>query len=83
MDGPVENQVFSTLLNGYTPDGKPLHQAFKMHHVAGIDLTFSAPKSISLVTLWHDAVDLFNDHYQAVKTALALIESHSGGRRTK
>ena len=43
LDGPVENQIFSTLLNGYTPDGKQLHQAFKMHHVAGIDLTFSAP----------------------------------------
>ncbi|EKU96867.1 conjugative relaxase domain protein, TrwC/TraI family [Leptolyngbya sp. PCC 7375] len=81
LGGPVENQVFSTLLNGYTPDGKPLHQAFKMHHVAGIDLTFSTPKSISLATLWHGAVDLFNAHYQAVKTALALIESQSGARR--
>ncbi|MEO0868377.1 MAG: MobF family relaxase [Cyanobacteria bacterium J06642_11] len=80
LQGQVDGGIFATLLNGYTPEQQRLHQTFQMHHVAAVDLTLSAPKSVSLAALWRGTLDLLNAHRQAVKTMLTLIETHSGAR---
>ena len=78
--GPVDADTFTTLLWGQTPDQTRLQQAFKIGNTAGTDLTFSAPKSISLATLWGGFRALHQAHQRAVLAALHLIETHSGAR---
>ena len=80
LHGPVDNETFTTLLWGHTPDKMPLQKSFKINHTSGIDLTFSAPKSISLATLWGGIWALHQAHQQAVRAALHLIELRSGTR---
>ncbi len=51
LTGKVDREQFLTLCDGFSLDGKRLVQnAGKDNHIAAIDLTFSAPKSVSV--LW-------------------------------
>jgi conjugative relaxase-like TrwC/TraI family protein len=50
LDGPVESDVLRRVLEGLDPlDGSPLRSSSSAVKVAGFDLTFSAPKSVSVV----------------------------------
>ncbi|MEM6255055.1 MAG: MobF family relaxase [Cyanobacteria bacterium P01_D01_bin.156] len=80
LDGSVDADTFKGLLWGHTPDHRPLQKVFKIGHTPGIDLTFSAPKSISLATLWGGIQTLQQAHHQAIRAALHLIELSSGTR---
>lgn len=76
--GTVAKDDLKFLLRGLSIDGKPLVQnAGKEKRQVGWDLTFSAPKSVSV--LWSQADRLTRDtiqaaHYEAVKAALSYIE---------
>jgi conjugative relaxase-like TrwC/TraI family protein len=49
-DAPVSDDAFAALLSGHSPaDGAPLRAATTAHGVSGYDLTFSAPKSVSVL----------------------------------
>lgn len=51
LEGPVEKSAFEAALSGRDPKtGAPLVQANGRAHAAGWDMTFSAPKSVSV--LW-------------------------------
>jgi TrwC relaxase len=50
LEGPVDPKVFEAVLLGQLPNGKQI-QAGSKGHRAGFDLTFSAPKSLSLMAL--------------------------------
>lgn len=80
LSGSVETKTFSQLLQGQTPSGEPLQQRIGINHTAGIDLTFSAPKSISLAALWGADAALRAIHEQAVRTTLEAVETYSGTR---
>ena len=85
LTGEVEKTSFSSLLNGHAPDGAPLVQnAGKANHRPGWDLTFSAPKSVSV--LWSQVDnktrrDMQAAHHQAVKTSLQYLENQALTRR--
>ncbi len=79
LSGPVTVEVFRQLLNGRTPDGSdqlvvgsPANDA---SHRAGYDLTFSAPKSVSVLSLVGGDEHLVRAHDEAVTATLAYAES--------
>jgi conjugative relaxase-like TrwC/TraI family protein len=78
LNHQVDKELFLKLCDGFSLDGKPLTQnAGEKNHRAGYDLTFSAPKSVSV--LWSQADPLTRLEIQraqlaAVKEALAYLE---------
>lgn len=79
LQGSVSPEQFKTLLDGKLPDGQQLGRATKdgqVEHAKGWDLTFSAPKSVSIMALVAGDKRLIEAHQDAVKTALAYAEKH-------
>lgn len=72
LDGQVDPEKFKILLEGHLPDGGKLGKLNngKEERTPGWDLTFSAPKSLSLLALVSDDKRLIEAHHQAVKAAL-------------
>lgn len=86
LTGRVEPEEFSRLFAGFSPDGerKLVQNAGEESRRPGWDLTFSAPKSVSVA--WSQADPAFGDeirasHLEAVTKALAYIEEHCGHTR--
>ncbi len=79
LRGPVSAETFAQLLNGRTPDGSDElvagSPANDGAHRAGYDLTFSAPKSVSIVSLVGGDERLIRAHDEAVKATLSYAES--------
>ncbi len=78
ISGPVSAQDFSLLCNGFSTEGTPLVQrAGDQDRRAGWDLTFSAPKSVSLAWANADpdtAASIEKAHAQAVEKALEFVQ---------
>lgn len=53
LQGCVDKDVFTRLLEGWLPDGADLSrmQDGRNRHRPGYDLTFSAPKSVSMMAM--------------------------------
>ena len=85
LTGPVEQQQFQQLLQGQTPDGKPLHsrKIDPSNHRAATDYTFSAPKSVSIAALIQKDKRVIAAHDQAVKTALDVLENRYAQTRIR
>lgn len=88
LAGAVEGSELKALFRGFSPDGEKLVQnAGRENRQPGWDLTFSAPKSVSV--LWAVADDAIRQtireaHYEAVKYALSILENeHAFTRRGK
>nr|WP_070959842.1 MobF family relaxase [Hyphomonas sp. Mor2] len=88
LDGDVTRKDFETLLNGYDPKtGEPLVQTGNKSHAPGWDMTYSAPKSVSV--LWalstpHERSKIEAAHRNAVSVATKhLEENHAFTRRGK
>lgn len=82
LNGAVERDEFLELAAGRSPFGEV--QGAGDRHRAGWDLTFSAPKSVSVV--WGTADDVLrnaiqNAHDQAVSEAVMFIENHAAFTR--
>ncbi|MFL0797830.1 MAG: relaxase domain-containing protein [Cellvibrionaceae bacterium] len=79
--GTIEKRDYKKLLNGFSPDDVPLVQnAGNDNRRKAWDLTFSAPKSVSLV--WARADDSLKDQIElaqqiAVEKAIDFIERHA------
>nr|VUD33146.1 conjugal transfer nickase/helicase TraI [Raoultella sp. NCTC 9187] len=71
LDGKVDKQVFTDLLKGKLPDGSDLTrmQDGVNKHRPGYDLTFSAPKSVSVMAMIGGDKRLIDAHNQAVTEA--------------
>jgi len=87
LSGAVTKEVFDTILNGYDLNGNPLVKnagsediknadgdVIKHGRNAYIDLTFSAPKSVSLLSYTDDRIE--DAHNRAVERALIELETH-------
>ena len=79
LSGPVDPGVFRDVLEGTVPDGsgRRLGRPEKdgsITHRPGRDLTFSAPKSVSLVAMLGDDANVVAAHDAAVKRTLAWLE---------
>lgn len=78
LEGFVTPEDFQHVLDGNTPDGRRLGRMVdgEWKHRAGIDLTFSAPKSVSVMALVGGDERLIKAHDEAVKATLSHIESN-------
>ena len=78
LTGHVEAEEFRNLLSGYDPNGDNLIQnAGRKNHQPGWDLTFSAPKSVSVAWALSDQeirVLIQQAHDKAVGEALRYLE---------
>lgn len=73
----ISNDILSALSRGYSPKGKALVKNAGDEHRMGFDLTFSAPKSVSVCFGLADEIlraQIQEAHDKAVKRALNYIE---------
>ncbi|KPF84186.1 hypothetical protein IP70_16735 [alpha proteobacterium AAP38] len=83
LSGPVDQDMFRAVLEGRVPGGPQLGRtvkgpdgAMERLHVPGIDLTFSAPKSVSVLALVKGDRAVLEAHDEAVASALAYLEKN-------
>ncbi|HHT0594798.1 TPA: MobF family relaxase [Legionella anisa] len=73
LNGVVEKEQMLALLEGTLPNGQVLKN-LKGEHRPGFDMTFSAPKSVSLLVGLGAAPELVQYHDEAVAHTIAQIE---------
>jgi len=85
LEGPVNGDDFTRVLEGKLPDGTELGKDVQGKHVhrPGHDLTFSAPKSVSLLILVGGDKALLAAHDKAVGVAANYIEGLVSARLTQ
>jgi conjugative relaxase-like TrwC/TraI family protein len=86
LAGTVEAGDFTRLLRGQLPDGQQLGKIVdgQLRHRAGFDLTFSAPKSVSMLALMGKDERILTAVEKATDKALAMIErGHAQARLTR
>src|SRR3990167_6522994 len=84
FSGLIERDAFIALLNGKLPTGQQLgikNEKGEIVHRPATDITFSAPKSISLLALVGGDSRLIKAHEAAVSKTLDLIEEQSAEAR--
>ncbi|MDE0361923.1 MAG: conjugative relaxase, partial [Rhodospirillaceae bacterium] len=88
LQGQVDPDTFSQVLAGEVPDGsgqrlgRRIGQG-KIHHRPGRDLTFSAPKSVSLATLVGGDERIVDAHDRAVNKSLGWFEKNVAETRVQ
>ncbi|EAR6709552.1 conjugative transfer relaxase/helicase TraI [Salmonella enterica] len=82
LQGAVDKDVFTRVLEGRLPDGADLsrQQDGSNKHRPGYDLTFSAPKSVSLMAMLAGDKRLTEAHNQAVDIAVRQVEALASTR---
>jgi conjugative relaxase-like TrwC/TraI family protein len=75
LSGSVDRSIFRALLDGELLDGSRMHHGAEYSRRAATDLTFSAPKSISMQALIGGDRRLLDAHERAVARTLAYIEN--------
>ena len=88
LKGPVDPETFRAVLEGKVPDGsgQQLGRRAKdgeILHRPGRDLTFSAPKSVSIAALVGGDGRVVEAHDRAVAATLAWIEKNAAETRMK
>ena len=87
LSGAVDRDAFRQLLAGRLPEGTQLgtvrEKGGEIEHRPGWDLTFSAPKSVSLIAEVGSDERVMAAHDQAVKAALSWIEASVIGTRIR
>lgn len=78
----VDKALFTALLHGRLPDGVDLSrfQGKANRHRPGYDLTFSAPKSVSVIAMLDGDRRLINAHNHAVEETIRLVEKMAATR---
>ena len=81
LTGPVEPELFKKILEGYVPDGTGHRLGRRQKdgtvlHRPGRDITFSAPKSVSLAALIGGDRRIVRAHDKAVQRTLAWVEEN-------
>lgn len=85
LTGEVEAEQFTALLEGKLPSGEQIGKIVdgELKHRAGWDLTFSAPKSVSILALIGGDKRLIEAHRKAVSVALNEVERSCSEARIK
>ena len=81
LDGAVDADQFQKILNGEIPDGSGQRLGKRgkggtVHHRPGRDVTFSAPKSVSLAALVGGDWRVVDAHDRAVERTLVWMEKN-------
>lgn len=92
LSGRVDDALFTRMLDGqtFTTESGRLEpqrlmgriQDGERKHRPGLDLTFSAPKSVSIAALVYNDERLIEAHDKAVKVAMAHVQDHLVQTRT-
>ena len=82
LAGPVDPDTFRAVLEGKVPDGSGVQLGRRgpdgeITHRPGRDLTFSAPKSVSIAALVGGDERIVGVHDRAVKATLAWVEKNA------
>ena len=88
LSGPVDPATFRAVLEGKVPDGSGTELGRRgkdgeIIHRPGRDLTFSAPKSVSLAALVGGDRRIVEAHDRAVAATLAWVEKNAAETRMK
>ncbi len=88
LQGTVDHDTFKAVLEGEVPDGSGLRLGRRtvdggIHHRPGRDLTFSAPKSVSLAALIGGDDRIVEAHSRAVGRALDWFERNAAETRVQ
>ncbi len=88
LKGPVDPETFKAILEGKVPDGSDTRLGRRgkddeILHRPGRDLTFSAPKSVSIAALVGGDDRIVEAHDRAVAATLAWIEKNAAETRMK
>lgn len=84
LQGSVESERFRMLLAGKISDSARISRASTRQDSKqrlGIDLTFSAPKSVSMQALIHGDVAIIRAHEKAVQRTIAVAEERALARK--
>ncbi len=73
LEGSIDSATFLSLLQGHLSNGQKLQNP-QGEHRPGFDMTFSAPKSVSILVGLGAAPELMKFHDDAVKHAISHIE---------
>lgn len=76
LQGKVDRDAFDTVLAGRLPNNSVIPDGVRGEHRPGLDLTFSAPKSISLLAYIGGDARLLDAHLASVKESLAWAEAN-------
>ncbi|KKY80319.1 conjugal transfer protein TraI [Enterobacter cloacae] len=85
LEGNVRADALTAVLEGRLPDGSRLGKEINGNHVhrPGHDLTFSAPKSVSILALIGEDKAMLDAHNRAVRVAAGYVEKLISARDTK
>ena len=88
LHGEVDTDIFRTVLEGKVPDGSGRQLGRRGNegeilHRPGRDLTFSAPKSVSIAALVGGDKRIVGAHDRAVKATLAWVERNAAETRVQ
>ena len=88
LKGPVDADTFRAVLEGRVPDGSDTKLGRRgkdgsIEHRPGRDLTFSAPKSVSIAALVGGDRRIVEAHDRAVAATLAWVEKNAAETRMK
>ena len=81
LEGPVNGADFKRLLSGEIVEGVQMHRGGKESRRAATDLTFSAPKSVSMQAFIGGNKDLLAAHDLAVARALDYVQERLAAYR--
>ncbi len=84
LSGTINREDFESIINGKAPDNSfNIQSGVEGEHRAGTDLTFSAPKSVSIASEILGDTRIRDAHDKAVVEALNYVEKHfSQARQT-
>ena len=86
LSGPVDPDAFRVVLEGRVPDGRQLGRRDRDGHIRhrpGLDVTLSAPKSVSLMAMVGGDDRVVGAHDRAVGKTLDRIEKNAVETRTR
>lgn len=82
LTGQVDRDAFEAVLAGELPDGGRIADGSREDHRPGFDLTFSAPKSVSLLAYVGGDRRLLDAHREAVVATLGWAEARLAASRS-